>query len=89
LYRIFVAEHCVAMDLLHPEDVLAALGDELDALGKRLGRKAVRGIVHHPEVEGGPTQAGHATIGSILGKPLGMPGGKQVSEHGKGSAVAE
>jgi hypothetical protein len=49
----------------------------------------VRGIVHHPEVEGGPTQAGHATIGSILGKPLGMPGGKQVSEHGKGSAVAE
>jgi hypothetical protein len=80
-----VAEHCVAMDLLHPEDVLAALGDELDALGKRLGCKAVRGIVHHREVEGGLTLAGHARIGSILG----MPGGKQVSEHGTGSAVVE
>ena len=49
----------------------------------------MRGIVHHPEVEGGLTLAGHAMIGSILGKPLGMPGGKQVPEHGTGRAVVE
>jgi hypothetical protein len=76
LRGILVAEHFVAMDLPHPGDVLAALVDGLDALGKRPGCKAVRGIVHRPEVEGG-----HAMIGSILGKP--------VSEHGNGRAVVE
>jgi hypothetical protein len=74
LGRVLVAEHFVALDLLHPDDVLAALVQELDALGKRLDCKAVRGIVHRPEVAGGLTKAGHATIGSILGKPL-TPGG--------------
>jgi hypothetical protein len=70
LGKILVAEHFVAVDLLHPEDVLAALVDELDALGQRLGCKAVRSIVHGADVEGGLAQAGHATIGSILGKAL-------------------
>jgi hypothetical protein len=71
LGKILVAEHFVAVDLLHPDDVLAALVAELDALGERLGCKAVRSIVHEDAVEGGLAQAGHATIGSILGKVLG------------------
>ena len=70
LGKILVAEHFVAVDLLHPADVLAALVDELDALGKRLGCKAVRSIVHRPDVEGGLALAGHAAMGSILGKAL-------------------
>jgi hypothetical protein len=70
LGKILVAEHFVAVDLLHPDDVLAALVAELDALGKRLGCKAVRSIVHGADVEGGLAQAGHATVGSILGKAL-------------------
>jgi len=71
LGKILVAEHFVAVDLLRPDDVLAALVAELDALGERLGCKAVRSIVHGEAVEGGLAQAGHATIGSILGKVLG------------------
>ena len=70
LGKILVAEHFVAVDLLHPDDVLAALVAELDALGERLGCKSVRSIVHGPEVEGGLAQAGHATVGSILAKKL-------------------
>ena len=68
--KILVAEYFVAVDLLHPDAVLAALVAELDALGQRLGCKAVRGIVHGADVEGGLAQAGHAAIGSILGKAL-------------------
>jgi hypothetical protein len=71
LGKILVAEHFVAVDLLHPDDVLAALVAELDSLGERLGCKAVRSIVHGEAVEGGLAQAGHAMVGSILGKPLG------------------
>ena len=70
LGKVLVAEHFVAVDLLHPQDVLAALVEELDALAKRLGCKAVRSIVHRADVEGGLAMAGHATIGSILGKTL-------------------
>jgi hypothetical protein len=70
LGKILVAEHFVAVDLLHPDEVLAALVAELDALGKRLGCKAVRSIVHGADVEGGLAQAGHANVGSILGKLL-------------------
>src|SRR4051812_22342301 len=74
LGKILVAEHFVAVDLLHPADVLAALVEELDALGKRLGCKAVRGIVHRPEIEGGLASAGHSMVGSILGKSLAETG---------------
>ena len=70
LGKVLVAEHFVALDLLHPDEVLAALVRELDALGEGLDCKAVRSIVHRQDVAGGLTQAGHATIGSILGKPL-------------------
>ena len=68
--KILVAEYFVAVDLLHPEEVLAALVAELDALGERLGCHAVRGIVHGHDVAGGLEQAGHAPVGSILGKAL-------------------
>jgi hypothetical protein len=71
LGKVLVAEHFVAVDLLHPDDVLGALVAELDALGERLGCKAVRSIVHAEAIQGGLAQAGHATIGSILGKALG------------------
>lgn len=71
LGKLLVAEHFVAVDLLHPDDVLAALVAELDALGVRLGCKAVRSIVYGEAVEGGLAQAGHAMVGSILGKALG------------------
>ena len=70
LDKILVAEHFVAVDLLHPDEVLAALVAELDALGERLGCKAVRSIVRGADVEGGLAQAGHASVGSILGKVL-------------------
>jgi len=70
LGKLLVAEHFVAVDLLHPDEVLAALVAELDALGERLGCRAVRSIVHGNDVEGGLAQAGHATMGSILGKAL-------------------
>jgi len=68
--KILVAEHFVAVDLLHPDDVLAALVKELDDLGRRLGCKAVRGVVHGADVEGGLARAGHANVGALLGKPL-------------------
>lgn len=70
LGKVLVAEHFVAVDLLHPADVLAALVEELDALGQRLGCKAVRSIVHRDDVEDGLALAGHAMVGSILSKAL-------------------
>jgi len=82
LGKILVAEHFVAVDLLHPEEVLGALVAELDALGQRLGCKAVRSIVHKSDVEGGLSQAGHATVGSIFGKVLVDHAGPTVSGHG-------
>jgi hypothetical protein len=79
LGKVLVAEHFVAVDLLHPADILAALVEELDALGKRLGCGAVRSIVHGADIEGGLAQAGHATVGSILGKALPVSGASTVT----------
>jgi len=70
LERVLVAEHFAAMDLLRPDDVIAVLVEELDRLGGRLGCRAVRSVVHRPDVAGGLTQAGHASAGSLLGKAL-------------------
>jgi hypothetical protein len=52
--KVLIAEHFVALDLLHPDAVLAALLAELDALGKRFGCNAVRAILHGsaPDVAG-------------------------------------
>ena len=70
--RVLIAEHFVAVDLLEPAAVLAALVAELDRLGARLGCNAVRSIVHGTavEVSGGLTKAGHIAAGTFLCKPL-------------------
>jgi len=70
--RVLIAEHFVAVDLLEPAAVLAALVDELDKLGTRLGCNAVRSIVHGTaaEVSDGLTKAGHIEAGTLLFKPL-------------------
>lgn len=46
LGRVLVADHFVAVDLLDPGAVLAALVDELDRLAHRRECKAVRSLVH-------------------------------------------
>ncbi|HTW71226.1 MAG TPA: hypothetical protein VME47_15170, partial [Acetobacteraceae bacterium] len=70
--RVLVAEYFVAVDLLDPKGVLAALVAELDALGNRLGCNAVRSVVHggEQEIAGGLAAAGHAPEASLLLKAL-------------------
>jgi hypothetical protein len=70
--RVLIAEHFVAIDLLDPRAVLAALVTELEALGKRLGCTAVRSVVHDgtDQVAGWLFAAGHAPEASLLLKPL-------------------
>ncbi len=70
--RVLIAEHFVAVDLLDPRAVLAALVEELEALAKRLGCTAIRSVVHGNEavVAGGLSAAGHAPEGELLFKPL-------------------
>jgi hypothetical protein len=46
LGRVLVADHFVAVDLLDPGAVLAALVDDLDRLAHQLECKAVRSLVH-------------------------------------------
>ncbi|MBN8872828.1 MAG: hypothetical protein J0H67_08335 [Rhodospirillales bacterium] len=70
--KVLIAEHFVAVDLLDPGAVLAALVAELDSLGRRFECAAVRSVVHgaEPEVSGGLTAAGHAPEGTLLLKSL-------------------
>jgi len=70
--RVLIAEYFVAVDLLDPKAVLAALVAELDALGQRLGCNAVRSVVHGGEqdIAGGLAAAGHAPDASLLLKAL-------------------
>jgi hypothetical protein len=70
--KVLIAEYFVAVDLLDPKGVLAALVAELDALGRRLGCNAVRSVVHggEQEVAGGLVAAGHAPEASLLLKAL-------------------
>ena len=70
--KVLIAEYFVAVDLLDPQAVLAALVQELEALGRRLGCNAVRSVVHggEHEVAGGLTAAGHTPEGSMLLKAL-------------------
>lgn len=70
--KVLIAEYFVAVDLLDPKAVLAALVKELDDLGHRLGCNAVRSVVHggEPEVAGGLVAAGHAPEASLLLKGL-------------------
>lgn len=73
--RVLIAEHFVALDLLDPDAVLAALVAELDALAKRFGCGAVRSVVHRsaPDVTGGLAAAGHQPEASLLWKPVPAP----------------
>ena len=76
LGKVLTADHFVAVDLLDPEAVLAALVGELDVLAERLGCGAVRSLVHGgaPTVAGGLYAAGHRPEGAMpLVKKL--PGG--------------
>lgn len=70
--QVLSAEHIVAVDLLDPAAVLAALVGELEALGQRLDCTAVRSVVHGAETQlsGGLAAAGHAPEGHLLMKPL-------------------
>lgn len=70
--RVLIAEHFVAVDLLDPAAVLAALVTELEALAERLHCTAIRSVVHGGEdgIAGGLSAAGHALEGSLLLKPL-------------------
>jgi len=68
LGRVLTADHFVAVDLLDPAAVLAALVAELDALAQRLGCRAVRGVVHvgSSDLAGGLAAAGHRPEASLL-----------------------
>lgn len=70
--KVLVAEHFVAVDLLDPQAVLAALVDGLDALAVRLECKAVRSVVHggNAVVHSGLSAAGHEPDGSLMLKPV-------------------
>jgi hypothetical protein len=70
--KVLLAEHFVALDLLDPDAVLAALLAELDALGRRLGCDVVRSAVHGsaPEVTGRLTAASHQPEAALLFKPV-------------------
>ena len=80
LGKVLIADHFVAVDLLEPAAVLAALVQELDGLAKRLGCRAMRSLVHGgaPDVEGGLYAAGHRPEGAslLLKKLLEAPHGR-------------
>ena len=61
LGKVLMADHFVAVDLLDPGAVLAALVAELELLAERLGCQAVRSLAHGgtPSVVGDLYAAGH------------------------------
>lgn len=67
---VLVAEHLVAIDLLDPEPVMAALVVELEALAQRLGCGGVRTMVIHPDapITASLLAAGHTKEGAALWK---------------------
>lgn len=73
--KVLLAEHLVALDLLQPDAVLAALLAELDALGKRFGCNAVRSVLHGsaPDIAGRLSEAGHQPEAALLFKPMHSP----------------
>ena len=72
LGRTLVADHFVAVDLLDPGAVVAALVEELDGLAKRLGCQAVRSVVHGgaSDIADELRAAGHQPEGALLLKEL-------------------
>jgi hypothetical protein len=68
LGKVLTADHFVAVDLLDPGAVMAALVEHLHGLAKQLGCQAVRSLVHGgaPTVAGGLYAAGHRPEGASL-----------------------
>lgn len=96
LGKVLIADHFVAVDLLDPAAVLAALVEELDGLAKRLGCQAVRSLVHSgpSDVEGGLYAAGHRPEGAslllkrMLEAPYGRVGGGRRKSVPPSTAIA-
>ncbi|MFI4982912.1 MAG: hypothetical protein ACHQIO_21385 [Nevskiales bacterium] len=83
LGKTLVADHFVAVDLLEPGAVVAALVEALDGLAKRLGCQAVRSVVHGgaSEVADELRAAGHQPEASLLLKELLEPPRKRRELH--------
>jgi hypothetical protein len=61
------AEHFIALDLLEPAAVLAALAEGLDGVAERLGCNTILSIVHgDPSLVENLRSAGHAPDGVVL-----------------------
>lgn len=69
---VLVAEHLVAIDLLDPEPVMAALVGELEALAPRLGCGGIRTMVIKADapLAARLLAAGHAKEGAAMWKPV-------------------
>jgi hypothetical protein len=69
---VLAAEHLVAVDLLDPEPVRAALVQELEALAQRLACGGIRTMVIRPDapVAARLLAAGHANEGAAMWKTL-------------------
>ncbi len=69
---VLVAEHLVAIDLLDPEPVTAALVQELEALTKRLGCGGIRTMMIRSDapIAAQLLAAGHAKQGGAMFKPM-------------------
>lgn len=72
---VLVAEHLVAVDLLDPDPVMAALVRELEALAQRLGCGGIRTMVIRPDapIAARLLAAGHASEGAAMWKSIDAP----------------
>ena len=70
--EVLLAEHFVAMDLLDPDAVMAALIAEVEALALRMGCAGVRSIVHGPTrtVMARLLAAGYQAEGLLMSKQI-------------------
>jgi hypothetical protein len=68
--NVLKAEHFVALDIVNPADVMAALLHGLDVLSTRLGCRTVRSVVNAGEVDlfESLRRAGHTTDATVLCK---------------------
>ncbi|MBW4092456.1 MAG: hypothetical protein HIU82_15315 [Proteobacteria bacterium] len=74
---VLVASHFIAMDILDPHPVLAALVAELEALAPRLGCTSVHAAVadHAAELDVVLAHAGHRRVGHTVSKTTGRQAG--------------
>src|SRR5215471_144126 len=69
---VLTADHIVALDILNPKPILAALVEELDVLAARLGCTAVHSVVRDGshDIASGLLAAGHRRESETLTKRL-------------------